>query len=166
MKRGPYQKVPLEERFWRYASPCPNTGCWWWAGTVQEKRPGHSDIRGVLNIDYRPVRASRVAFELYNGPITDGLFVCHTCDNSLCVNPDHLFLGTNGDNMRDCVAKGRLRPHAGARRSAELQAKLNVDDVRAIRASIEPSPALALRYGVTGTLIRRVRSGKAWKHVD
>lgn len=168
-KTGPTPR-PAEERFWRFVSPCPNTGCWFWTGSVKRKAGNSGYEAAMLNgggaTSGRPVRAARLSYEMHKGPIGDGLFVCHGCDNPLCVNPDHLFLGTNADNMRDCVAKGRLRPHAGGHASAARSAKLTAGDVLDIRRSSEKPPRLAEKYGVTATLIRRVQSGKAWRHVQ
>lgn len=86
-------------------------GCWNWTGFINPK--GY----GQLSFKRRTVRAHRLAWALAYGPIPDGLCVCHRCDNRRCVRPDHLFIGTNLDNMRDMVAKGRLRnPIADAQR--------------------------------------------------
>lgn len=72
----------------------------------------------------RPIVAHRVSYQIYKGPIPDGLFVCHHCDNRICVNPDHLFLGTTTDNMRDCIAKGRfVNPINGVRNKAKTHCK-------------------------------------------
>ena len=74
--------------------------CWVWQGCVI-RRYGGIKIAGKMK------RAHRISWELTNGPIPDGLFVCHHCDVPLCINPDHLFLGTHTDNMRDMIKKGR-----------------------------------------------------------
>jgi len=78
--------------------------CWPWMRAVGGK--GYGNVPDGVG---RTLRSSRVAWELTHGPIADGLFVLHRCDNRPCCNPAHLFLGTAGDNIRDCVAKGRHR---------------------------------------------------------
>ena len=92
-------------RFWRRVNKTDT--CWWWTGTVATH--GY----GTMSINSEPRLMHRFSYELHKGPVPEGLFVCHRCDNKRCVNPDHLFTGTHQDNMRDMVEKGR---HGGGRR--------------------------------------------------
>jgi hypothetical protein len=95
--------LPLKDRFDAKHMPEPNSGCWLWLGAVWETRHG---LRAKFSTS---LIAARVAYEFYVGPIPTGLFICHKCDNTLCVNPDHLFPGTHRDNMQDMIRKGRRR---------------------------------------------------------
>jgi len=99
-------------------------------------------------------------FEEYREPIPKGFYVCHVCDVRNCINPDHLFLGTHADNMRDMKNKGRA--HLG---EAHGMAKLTNSQVLEIRASKEPYKVLASKYNVVIHTIQRVRSRDNWKHI-
>ena len=94
---------PMHERFWSKVRVTAR--CWWWEGFCEPDGYGLVGLFSSLMI----TRAHRAAWLLTNGPIPAGLHVLHRCDNPPCVNPDHLFLGTHGDNMRDARLKGRLR---------------------------------------------------------
>ena len=105
------------------------------------------------------VRAHRVAWVLAHGPIPQGLYVLHRCDVRLCVNVDHLFLGTAADNAHDAMRKDR---HCSGERHGN--AKLTWEKVRAIREAKDTSPTeLAERFDISRDVIYRVRNGKAWK---
>ncbi len=84
-----------------YVDPNNWSGCWLWTGV---KARGN---RGQFKLNKKKVLAPRFSYTLYKGVIPHGQVVCHSCDNPTCVNPAHLWLGTQGDNLRDCVAKGR-----------------------------------------------------------
>ena len=95
-------KNPLRERFMKKWTLEPDSGCWLWTGS--RRRHGYGRM---YSLDRKGLSAHRVSWELFRGPIPDGLDVLHKCDNPPCVNPDHLFVGTMQDNMDDMVRKGR-----------------------------------------------------------
>lgn len=97
----PGRGLTVEQRLLRYAIKTDT--CWLWQGHVYGK--GY----GALNVDGTKRYAHRLAYEAWNGPIPDGLFVRHTCDVRRCVNPEHLIVGTIADNNADMAARGRAR---------------------------------------------------------
>jgi hypothetical protein len=127
------------------------TGCWNW--TASQNGRGY----GQINVDGRPRPSHRISYSVHRGKISDGLFVCHHCDNPLCINPDHLFLGTAADNAADRHSKGRSIIHSGSNHGS---AKLTEADVVAIRASKASQDILGAQYGVSGAQICRIRNGK------
>jgi hypothetical protein len=103
--------TPAEcERFLSRFVVNETTGCWLWTSTRLTDSYGRPrNGYGVMRIGRKMQRAHRLSYELHVGPIPDGLFVCHACDVPACVNPGHLWLGTQADNMRDKKRKGRAR---------------------------------------------------------
>ena len=148
------------ERFMAKVSPEPMSGCWLWTAAASVVGYGSFSIYG------RPTPSHRAAWMLLRGPIPAGLFVCHHCDNPGCVNPDHLFLGTPADNMRDMQQKGRRRSVGlpGERNGSAKLTKNQVFHLRLDHASGEcPSwPQLAKKYGVSIALVRQVALGRTW----
>jgi hypothetical protein len=133
--------------------------CWVWLGSLVK---GY----GQLMVKRRPIRAHRVSWELSNGAIPAGAHVLHHCDNRRCVNPAHLFLGSNLDNIADCKAKGRAKV-ASKGRPGDLngRAKLTWEAVRRIRGDSRPTRFVAADYGVNRTTIQSIRSGRKWRVV-
>lgn len=100
---GSFRRVDPIDRFWKYV--VKSESCWLWIGSKGSR--GY----GQLHINRKPVRAHRFSWELHYGPIPAGMEVCHHCDNPPCVRPDHFFLGTQADNLKDMVNKGRHWAH-------------------------------------------------------
>lgn len=131
----------------------PVTGCHNWTG-----RPGQ-DGYGKLKRNGKYWRAHRWFYAQKNGPIPDGLLVCHSCDNRLCVNHEHLFLGTAKDNARDCIAKGRKPAMRGTKNG---HAKLDELAVLHIRDCDWPYAELVSRFGVSPPTVCDIRTRRTW----
>jgi len=134
--------------------------CWIWQGYIRPDGYGIAS-RGRVRGN---ALAHRHAWELTNGPVPADLGVCHTCDNPPCVRPAHLFLGTQADNLRDMVLKGRSnsRKIMGELNSG---AKLTNAQALAIRADPRTERTLAIQYGVSHTTIGTIRRGLSYRGV-
>jgi hypothetical protein len=114
------------------------------------------------------IRAHVFSFQLHHNASTEGLDVCHACDNPRCVNPDHLFLGTRKDNMQDACRKGRISRKPKAVGSSNGNSKLKEDDVVRIRelaATGASNSQLAKTYNVSKETVSRIIRGLSWKHL-
>lgn len=139
-----------------------DAGCWNWTGSKFWDGYGQFGIGGKIK------RAHRVSYEIHTGPITDGLHVCHRCDNRACVNPSHLFLATNAENTADKMAKGRYGKGQGGRGTGHHRAKLTDADIYAIwKVPNTPGSTmrLAKQYGISHTQMYKIRNKQSWTHL-
>jgi HNH endonuclease len=155
--KRPVQSLP--ERFWSKVQK--TDGCWLWLGRKIHTGYGQFDV--TTNI---VEMAHRIAWQLTNGTIPKGLKVLHRCDCRACVRPDHLFLGTQAENVADCESKGRGNHPKGEQQG---QSKLTEAQVREIRQLYQPWKmpyyVLGKRYGVSAQVIFSVVKRKTWKHL-
>lgn len=156
---APNRMKPVEEAFHEKYSVNEKTGCWEWQASFMSTGYGQFNARNG-----RIVTAHRFSYELHNGKIGDGLFVCHYCDNRACVNPKHLWLGTCAENLQDMRRKGR-QVIPDRRGCANSQAKLKEQDVLFIRNSKESLRTLSDKFGVSRSAISGIRRGKIWAHL-
>lgn len=134
--------------------PEPNSGCWIWEGWVTGK--GY----GQISIDKKYIGAHRLSWEAFFGEISGKQLVCHKCDVKLCVNPEHLFLGTHADNSNDMHAKGRARPPSGV---SHYRAKFSAEDIKKIRSDTRPLSVIGAEYGSSRQYIWKIKKRWLWK---
>ena len=132
-----------------------NNECWPWLGTCSK------DGYGRFQIGATSYRAHRLAYKFFNGAIPKGKIIMHTCDNPICVNPKHLILGSQLDNMIDCCVKERIH-----------KMKLNSEAVKVIKWSLKYNykygliSLLARLYKVKHSTIISIKNNKSWKHIQ
>lgn len=135
--------------------------CWIWIANTDRDGYGRISLKGFQ------YKAHRISWEIYNGPILNGLLVLHKCDNPSCVNPNHLFLGTHKDNSFDMVNKGRSNHFLGSTNSRSI---LSEHDVLEILTSVENGAITSIdqiinKYKVSKSTIFQIFDGKNWQHV-
>ena len=139
-----------------------DTGCWLWKGYLSKDGYGRFRFYGRNG---KKVQAHRASWILNFGPIPEGMFVCHKCDNRKCVNPEHLFLGTPQDNMNDMVAKGRSGDTRGEKSGLTHLTDADVLSIRARYPQGTKLIDLAREYGVAKSTVSYIVNGHTWKHV-
>ncbi len=145
------------ERFYDSYEPVPESGCWIWTKSCD--RNGY----GTIHWNKDKLSAHRFSYEITNGKIEDGMFVCHKCDTPSCINPNHLFLGSAIENFEDMWKKGRQAKGIKSARS-----KLTAQEVRDI-IHLNPKHGdgkkLCDKFGVHYSTIGRIRRRSSWKHI-
>jgi hypothetical protein len=152
----------LEERFWKKV--IKTNGCWLWIGSKSEHGYGKIGGRSLGNKQWdSPQIASRVSWEIHNGPIPAGLCVLHHCDNPSCTNPEHLWIGTRIDNNRDAQRKGR---NAFGERHG--RAKLSATQVVEIRMLIKEGVSqaeISRCFPISKSAVGLIARKQKWRHI-
>jgi hypothetical protein len=174
----PRKVIPWPDRFWAKVDVRGPDECWEWQAHRDPRGYGTFRI-GNAREETKPRWAHRLAWELTNGPIPDGLCACHRCDNPPCCNPGHLFIGTRGDNNRDAAAKGRTlsgerhpshtHPESWPRGQAHPNSTLTKELVVVIRtraAAGESQTSIGADLGVKPSTVGAVVRRENWRHVE
>ena len=151
------KNLPLEERLNQRSKVNAETGCIEWTGSKNSADYGMIGVRGR-----KLVLTHRLAWELKNGEIPSGMYICHKCDNPPCMNTDHLFLGAPKDNSIDRNIKGRQASHKGRLNG---RAKLTEDQVMEIRSDSRGHRKIAIDYKISAAVVLSIRHGRSWAHL-
>lgn len=164
----PWESMPLKDRFFRHVDKTRGE-CWIW--TAHKSRSGYGTF-WMPESDGKPetnVRAHRLSWILTNGPIPDDLCVLHKCDNRACVNPGHLFLGTNQDNTDDMIAKGRKgypNPKRGEESSVSVLTTEQVIEIKRLLTSTNLlCSEIASQMGIARHSVYNIKLNRGWDHV-
>lgn len=133
-------------------------GCWLWSRSL-------AGDYGSIRRDGRRIKAHRASYEAHVGPVPAGLWVLHKCDTPLCINPNHLFIGTPRDNTQDCFRKGRRRPSRGGDHYATTLTEERVLEILHKIASGARQADLIRECGVSASAVEKLRAGVSWKHL-
>lgn len=156
---------PWEQRFWSKVNkdgpthPRLGTPCWLWTAAIA------NDGYGQLAVNRKHCLAHRLSFKIANGGIPDGLRVLHRCDNPPCVNPAHLYAGTDRDNARDRDQRGRAVVARGERNSGCKLNEAKVREIREFAAQGRRHSAIGSQFGVSSGTIDQIVSRRSWRHV-
>ncbi len=152
------------ERF--FAKVNKTDTCWLWTAALNF--PNGYGLFGVPGGNGKTITAHRMSWIIHNGAIPDKMYICHRCDVKSCVNPDHLFLGTQSDNINDSVSKGRFHRNTSGERNGK--ARLKENQVREIRRQFDSGERtfrqLQFDYGATYSMIYHIIKRNNWKGVE
>lgn len=169
------RRRPFIERFLEKTEPIPECGCWIWIGAIAKPRQSdHDNWYGMTTLGHRRdfMGAHRASWILFRGPIPEGMCVLHRCDIKSCVNPDHLFLGSDLDNAHDMIAKGRAGFQTDTnqiREDGRLRRFLSEPLIREAAAMFRSGmgvKAIAGHFDVVEVTLYQALRGRKWKHLN
>lgn len=158
----PSKRRPIEIRFLEKVQKTEK--CWFWTGFKNKNGYGYfsipTGVQGGIS-----AKAHRVSFELFKGPIPKGLYVCHKCDNPSCVNPDHLFVGTNQENIQDSINKNRHKVPslAGENHGRAILKAADIEKIRALAETGLSQREMGIKFNISRSHIGAIINKKYWK---
>jgi len=144
-----------EDRFWLKVDRRGKDECWNWIGGIGSK--GY----GVFTLNGKPISAHRFSYQLKTGDLPKDLLICHTCDNPKCVNPSHLFSGTNADNARDKTAKHRNNSPKGERHGRSKLTESQVIEIRQLTKT-QSLKTIAGKFGISFKHVSAIANFRKW----
>lgn len=178
--KGSNQHCSYQCRFKEIAAPFSGIdACWEWPKS-RNVQTGYGQFMATVDGERKLFTAPRASFEIFKGPIPEGLCACHKCDNHGCFNPDHLFAGTQKENVQDMIDKGRsklgTRPpgwvHPSITKPERLQrggghhaAKIDDKTARLIKDAAGSMASISRKFGVPYGIVTSIKYGTAWRHI-
>jgi len=150
----PLHDSKLHDRILANCIPEPNTGCWLWLGADV------ADGYGQVRVEGPKVRVHRAMYIACHGPVSPDLVVRHRCDVTACCNPQHLTIGTQKENVADCIKRGRRADSRGR------GSKLTAEDVLAIRDDRRVYRLIAEDYGIVKNTVQAIKARRIWSHLS
>lgn len=132
-------------------------GCWEWLGAISSGGYGSLVVKG------KSLKPHRFIYSIMHGAIPEGMQVCHHCDNPPCCNPDHLFLGSHQDNMRDMHDKGRAAKHNGENNARAILTNAGAKRIKTLLAEGKTPLEISVEYNVVQSTIGHIQAGRTWK---
>lgn len=152
-------RVGVEQRFWSKVDKRGDGECWEWTANRHQK--GY----GTMRVERKVLKAHRISYELHHGPVPDGLHVLHRCDNPPCVNPAHLWAGTNAENVADKEAKGRGGQPKGSKHHGATLTEEQVIMMRRLHEGGMKQKDLVTQFGVEKSRVSAIIRRRIWRHV-
>jgi len=149
-------RISIDQKIPNTVVKIPESGCWIWLGPINNHGYGRTTFGRETHVS-----AHRASYELRHGKIPDGMMALHHCDIKCCVNPDHIFLGTQQDNSADKVCKNRQ-----ANGAKHGMSKLTEEQAREAKFGDAKPTELAKKFKCSATIIRQIRGGTYWKHLE
>lgn len=152
--------LTLEDRFWEKVDRKSSDECWNWLGGI------HMNGYGGFNDGTKSMKAHRFSWILFYGEIPEGKLICHKCDNRKCVNPNHLFLGTQKDNIQDRIRKGRSKYAVGERHGNHKLTKETVLKIKQLLKQGRTQTEIAHIFNIDHRQIHCIEHKKTWGWLD
>lgn len=138
-------------------------GCWDWRGCLD--KDGYGQFYLKRNGKEMSIRPHRYSWIINNGSLSIGLVVCHSCDNPKCVNPKHLFSGTQKENIRDALIKGRMLGPRGSKQHCSILKEENIPEIRRLSRKGISGNQIAKKFKVQRNVIYDILNKVTWKHI-
>jgi len=158
----------IVDKFWAKVQIPQNyiEECWIWTGAQIKSHRNKNGLYGLFYIEKgERTRAHRFSYEYYFGLIPNSKHVCHKCDNTICVNPNHLFLGTNAENQADKARKNRAHKPIGEIHPKTTFTEQDVIDIKNRISLGETNSKISKIYNVAPQVISKIRTGRTWSHI-
>jgi hypothetical protein len=150
-----HKKTRYKENFFKKVAKGNDGECWIWTA-------GISRGYGIVSREGRSIKAHRLSYEIHHGPIPPGMLVMHSCDNPSCVNPEHLSVGTETDNVRDMINKGRNKDRRGEKHPLKKLSLKQVEEIRQLRG-LMGHKLIAEKFGISKSHVSGIQRGEYWK---